>query len=141
MTVTGRTLRESFSDKPHVTIPSGFEDGSAAIAAIRAGHVKPEHVLIVRGMGPNGGPGMAGAASMVVFSRSGAGLEQDVACVTDGQLSSLCNKGLTDAEVSPEAAVGGPLGLIEDGDRITIDVDRRSLAPMSAGAGLIPIQK
>jgi dihydroxy-acid dehydratase len=50
-----------------------------------------------------------------------------VAFVSDGQLSGLCNKGLTVAEVSPEAAVGGPLALVENGDTITIDVDARSL--------------
>jgi len=71
---------------------------------------------------------MAGPASMVVFALDGAGLTQDVAFVTDGQLSGLCNKGLTVAEVSPEAAIGGPIGLVEDGDLVTIDVDRQYLA-------------
>jgi dihydroxy-acid dehydratase len=50
-----------------------------------------------------------------------------VAFVTDGQLSGLCNKGLTVAEVSPEAAVGGPLALVENGDPIAIDVDARTI--------------
>ena len=54
------------------------------------------------------------------------GSTNDVAFVTDGQLSGLCNKGLTVAEVSPESAVGGPLALVENGDRITIDVDARA---------------
>jgi dihydroxy-acid dehydratase len=70
---------------------------------------------------------MAGSASRVVFAVDSAGLTNDVAVVTDGQLSGLCNKGLTVAEVSPEAAIGGPLSLVANGDRITIDVDRRSL--------------
>jgi dihydroxy-acid dehydratase len=56
-----------------------------------------------------------------------AGLATDVAFVTDGQLSGLCLKGLTVAEVSPEAAVGGPLALVETGDEITIDADTRTL--------------
>ena len=47
--------------------------------------------------------------------------------MTDGQLSGLCLKGITVAEVSPEAAVGGPLALVQDGDEITIDADSRSL--------------
>ena len=47
--------------------------------------------------------------------------------MTDGQLSGLCLKGITVAEVSPEAAVGGPLGLVENGDEIAIDADTRSL--------------
>jgi dihydroxy-acid dehydratase len=47
--------------------------------------------------------------------------------VTDGQLSGLVNKGLVVGEVSPEAAAGGPIGLVEDGDRIVIDVERRAV--------------
>ena len=70
---------------------------------------------------------MAGSASRVVFAIYAAGLENDVAFVTDGQLSGLCNKGLTIAEVSPEAGVGGPLSLVRNGDRIAIDVDARTL--------------
>jgi dihydroxy-acid dehydratase len=105
-----------------------FDDGFAAIDAIRAGRIKAGDVLIVRGMGPKGGPGMAGPASMVVFALDSAGLQQDVAFITDGQLSGLCNKGLTVAEVSPESAVGGPLGLVEDGDLVKVDVDAHLLA-------------
>ena len=98
-----------------------------AMAAISRGEVKSGHVLVVRGMGPKGGPGMAGPASAVVFALDAAGLQNEVAFVSDGQLSGLCNKGLTVAEVSPEAAVGGPLSLVESGDRISIDVDRHVL--------------
>jgi dihydroxy-acid dehydratase len=104
-----------------------YDDGSEAMRAIQAGHVKPGHVLVVRGMGPKGGPGMAGPASMVVFALDSAGLQNEVAFVSDGQLSGLCNKGLTIAEVSPESAVGGPLSLVENGDRIVIDVDQQRL--------------
>src|SRR5689334_6985773 len=66
-----------------------FEHGTAALAAIRAAHVKPGHALIVRGMGHRRIPRMAEPAAMVVFALDGAGLEQDAACVTDGQLSGL----------------------------------------------------
>ena len=104
-----------------------FDTGQAAMAAISRGEVKSGQVLVVRGMGPKGGPGMAGPASAVVFALDAAGLQNEVAFVSDGQLSGLCNKGLTVAEVSPEAAVGGPLSLVESGDRITIDVDRHIL--------------
>ena len=64
---------------------------------------------------------------MVVFALDSAGLQNEVAFVSDGQLSGLCNKGLTIAEVSPESAVGGPISLVQNGDRISIDVDRHSL--------------
>ena len=104
-----------------------FDTGQAAMAAISRGEVKSGHVLVVRGMGPKGGPGMAGPASAVVFALDAAGLQNEVAFVSDGQLSGLCNKGLTVAEVSPEAAIGGPLSLVESGDHITIDVDRHVL--------------
>jgi len=104
-----------------------FDNGPDAMAALSRGEVKPGHVLVVRGMGPKGGPGMAGPASAVVFAIDAAGLQNEVAFVSDGQLSGLCNKGLTVAEVSPEAAIGGPLSLVENGDPITIDVDRHLL--------------
>jgi dihydroxy-acid dehydratase len=70
---------------------------------------------------------MAGSASRVVFAVDAAGLSNEIAVVTDGQLSGLCNKGLTVAEVSPESAIGGALSLVEDGDWILIDVDHRVL--------------
>jgi dihydroxy-acid dehydratase len=104
-----------------------YDDGLKAITAIRNGDVTPGHVLVVRGMGLKGGPGMAGPASMVLFAVDSAGLATEVAFVTDGQLSGLCLKGLTVAEVSPEAAVGGPLALVETGDEITINADTRTL--------------
>jgi dihydroxy-acid dehydratase len=104
-----------------------YDDGMEAIDAIRDGTVTPGHVLVVRGMGLKGGPGMAGPASMVLFAVDAAGLATDVAFVTDGQLSGLCLKGMTVAEVSPEAAVGGPLGIVETGDRVVIDADARTL--------------
>jgi dihydroxy-acid dehydratase len=98
-----------------------------AIAGLQQGALEPGQVLVLRGCGPKGGPGMAGSASRVVFAIYAAGLENDVAFVSDGQLSGLCNKGLTVAEVSPESATGGPLALVEHGDRITIDVDAHRL--------------
>ena len=150
-----RPLDRPFSDKPPIVVLRGslapesaivklgvrdgsrkakfsgpaivFDDGNEAMQAIQKGAVRPGHVLVVRGMGPKGGPGMAGPASMVVFAIDSAGLQNEVAFVSDGQLSGLCNKGLTVAEVSPEAAVGGPLSLVQNGDRISIDVDKHSL--------------
>jgi dihydroxy-acid dehydratase len=104
-----------------------YENGPAAIESIEKGDVRPGHVLVVRGMGPKGGPGMAGPASRVVFALDAAGLTDEVAFVSDGQLSGLCLKGIMVAEVSPESAVGGPLSLVENGDRVRIDVDARAL--------------
>ena len=104
-----------------------FDDVPGAMAAVQQGDLQAGHVLVLRGCGPKGGPGMAGSASRVVFAIYAAGLENDVAFVSDGQLSGLCNKGMTVAEVSPESAVGGPLALVENRDRILIDVDARTL--------------
>ncbi len=104
-----------------------FESGPEAIEAIQRGDVKSGQVLVVRGMGPKGGPGMAGPASRVVFAIDAAGLSDAVAFVSDGQLSGLCLKGIMVAEVSPESAVGGPLSLVENGDTIRIDADARVL--------------
>jgi len=104
-----------------------YDDVPEAIAGVQKGDVKPGHVLVLRGCGPKGGPAMAGSASRVVFAIYASGLENEVAFVSDGQLSGLCNKGMTVAEVSPESAVGGPLALAANGDRIRIDIDSRIL--------------
>ncbi|HEX5634863.1 MAG TPA: dihydroxy-acid dehydratase, partial [Gemmatimonadales bacterium] len=104
-----------------------FDSVPDALAALQRRELQPGQVLVLRGCGPVGGPGMAGSASRVVFAIYAEGLENAVAFVTDGQLSGLCNKGLTVAEVSPEAGVGGPLALVESGDVITVDVDTARL--------------
>ena len=79
---------------------------------------------------------MGGSASLVLFALDAAGLAKTTAFVTDGQLSGLCLKGLTVAEVSPEAAVGGPIGKIRDGDMITISVAARSIEVAASAAEL-----
>lgn len=104
-----------------------FETSDAAIAALRDGAVKPGQVIVMRGAGARGGPAMGGGASRVVFAIDGAGLGEQVAMLTDGHLSGLVCKGIVVAEVAPEAALGGPLALVEDGDPIVIDLDARRL--------------
>jgi dihydroxy-acid dehydratase len=104
-----------------------FDRPADAIAAINADELGPGDVLVLRGNGLKGGPGMAGSVSGVVFTLYAAGLQNEVAVVSDGQLSGLVNKGLVVGEVSPEAAAGGPLALVHDGDEISIDLDRRAL--------------
>jgi dihydroxy-acid dehydratase len=97
------------------------------MAAIEAGQLKKGDVLVLHGQGLKGGPAMGGGASFVLFAIDAAGLAKDVAFVTDGQLSGLCLKGLTIAEVAPEGAVGGPIGKVRDGDPIEIDVAERRI--------------
>jgi dihydroxy-acid dehydratase len=103
-----------------------YPSRDAALAGLQDGEVAPGHVLVVRGLGVVGGPGMA-LGSAVVFALEGAGLGDSVAVVTDGQMSGLVNVGTVVGEVTPEAALGGPLALVEDGDRIVIDVDARTV--------------
>lgn len=113
---------ESFTGTARV-----FDNTQSAMAAITEGRVQKGDVLVLRGQGLKGGPAMGGGASFILFAIDAAGLAKDVAFVTDGQLSGLCLKGLTIAEVAPEGAVGGPIGKVRDGDRIEIDVAERRM--------------
>ena len=102
-----------------------FTIAQDAMDALKVGKIVKGDVVVLRGLGVRGGPGM-GMASRVVFALDGAGLGADVAFVTDGQLSGLVNKGLVVGEVTPEAATGGMLALVQDGDTIC---DRRGGRP------------
>ena len=104
-----------------------FESSLDVLQGIEDGKVLPGDVVIARNQGLKGGPAMGGSASIVLFALDAAGLAKTTAFVTDGQLSGLCLKGLTVAEVAPEAAVGGPIGKVRDGDVITISVAARSI--------------
>src|SRR5581483_3476884 len=102
-----------------------FESEEAATAAVREGRVHAGDVLVVRYEGPAGGPGMREMLS-VTSSVVGAGYGESVALVTDGRFSGA-TRGLMIGHVAPEAARGGPIAAIRDGDVITIDVDGRAL--------------
>jgi dihydroxy-acid dehydratase len=104
-----------------------FESSLDCLQAIEDGVVQPGDVVVARNQGLKGGPAMGGSASLVLFALNAAGLARTTAFVTDGQLSGLCLKGLTVAEVSPEAATGGPIGKVRDGDTIRISVANRSI--------------
>ena len=103
-----------------------YHSREEAMQAIGRGEVKPGQVVVLRGIGVKGGPGLA-MTSSVVFALDGAGLIDKVAVVTEGQLSGLVNRGLVVGEASPEAMEGGPLGLVDNGDPITIDVIKREV--------------
>ncbi len=103
-----------------------FGSREEGLAAIRAGQVRPGQALVLTGLGLRGAPGM-GFTSAFVFALDGAGLGDKVAMITDGQLSGLVNRGISVAEVSPEGAAGGPLGLVRDGDMISVDVAARTI--------------
>jgi dihydroxy-acid dehydratase len=146
-----KTLAEPFSNRPSIVIVRGsllpgggivrlggtdertlqfrgranlFHTRDEALAGIKAGLVSPGDVVVLRGLGVIGGPGMA-MTSAVVFALDGAGLIDQVAVITEGQLSGLVNKGVVVGEASPEAAAGGPLAFVENGDVISIDLERK----------------
>ncbi len=102
-----------------------FDSEEACTDAVRAGGVRAGDVLVVRYEGPAGGPGMREMLS-VTASVVGAGLGESVALVTDGRFSGA-TRGLMVGHVAPEAARGGPLALVRDGDTITIDIDAKRL--------------
>jgi len=102
-----------------------FEDEAMAIAGLESGKVTRNQVVVLRMLGPKGGPGTVFAASFMA-ALVGAGLGDSVAVVTDGELSGL-NSGITIGQVMPEAAEGGPLAAVRDGDTIKIDFNRRTI--------------
>ncbi len=98
-----------------------FECEEAAMEAVTSGHIKPGDVVIIRYEGPRGGPGMRemlGVTGAIV----GAGLSDSVALVTDGRFSGATH-GFMIAHVAPEAANGGPIAAVREGDSVTIDAD------------------
>jgi dihydroxy-acid dehydratase len=102
-----------------------FEREEDAFAAVQAGRVQRGDVVVIRNEGPRGGPGMREMLA-VTGAIVGAGLGEDVALVTDGRFSGA-TRGLMVGHVAPEAADGGPIAALRDGDVVTIDVDARRL--------------
>jgi dihydroxy-acid dehydratase len=102
-----------------------FDSEEACCDGVRGGRVAEGDVLVVRYEGPAGGPGMREMLS-ITSSVVGAGLGESVALVTDGRFSGA-TRGLMVGHVAPEAARGGPLAAVQDGDVISIDVDAGTL--------------
>ncbi len=102
-----------------------FDSEEEAIEGILAGKVKPGHVVVIRYEGPKGGPGMREMLSPT-SAIVGMGLGDKVALITDGRFSGG-TRGACIGHVSPEAAAGGPIGVVRDGDEILIDIPNRRL--------------
>ena len=102
-----------------------FENEDTAMASLRTGHVKPRDILIIRYEGPKGGPGMRESLALTA-AVAGCGLGDKIAIVTDGRFSGG-TRNLSIGHVSPEAADGGPIALVRDGDQILIDLPLRKL--------------
>ena len=102
-----------------------FDSEEETIKAIFSGSIKAGDVIVIRYEGPKGGPGMREMLSPT-SAIAGMGLDKDVALLTDGRFSGA-TRGASIGHVSPEAAEGGPIGLVEEGDRIRIDIPKGTL--------------
>jgi len=102
-----------------------FDSEEEAMAGILKGRVKPGHVVVVRYEGPKGGPGMREMLSPT-SAIAGMGLDKEVALITDGRFSGG-SRGAAIGHVSPEAAEGGLIALVKNGDRILIDIPNKKL--------------
>ncbi|HXG60105.1 MAG TPA: dihydroxy-acid dehydratase [Planctomycetota bacterium] len=122
----GCVIKLSGHEKRVHTGPARVFDGEeAAFAAVQARTIRPGDVVVIRYEGPRGGPGMR-EMLQVTGAIVGQGLGKDVALVTDGRFSGATH-GFMVGHVAPEAAAGGPIALVRDGDEITIDVERRRI--------------
>jgi dihydroxy-acid dehydratase len=109
----------------HVGPAKVFEKEEDAMAAVTHGQIEPGDVVVIRNEGPAGGPGMREMLA-VTAAISGAGLGEDVVLITDGRFSGATH-GFMIAHVAPEAVQGGPIGAVQTGDQITVDVSARRL--------------
>lgn len=102
-----------------------FDSDEEAIRAITDKKIKPGNVLVIRYEGPKGGPGMVEMYRSLKYLR-GMNLHKSTAVITDGRFSGT-NNGCFVGHISPEAAEGGPIAIVEDGDEITVDVINKSI--------------
>ena len=121
--------RRTFSGPARV-----FDSEEAAFAAVQGGHIRPGDAVVIRYEGPRGGPGMREMFA-VTAAIIGAGLGDSVALITDGRFSGA-TRGLMVGHVAPEAANGGPIALLRDGEMVTLDADTRSIEMSVTAEGL-----
>ena len=98
-----------------------FNSEEDAMAAVQSRKINPGDVVVIRYEGPKGGPGMREMLA-VTAALAGQGMDKQVALITDGRFSGA-TRGASLGHCSPEAAVGGPIGLVEEGDKITLDIN------------------
>ena len=104
-----------------------FDSEEACFAAVQSGRIQPDDVCVIRYEGPRGGPGMREMLSVTAAIKGIPELSETVALVTDGRFSGA-TRGLMAGHVAPEAAVGGPIAAIREGDNITFDILNRTLS-------------
>lgn len=122
----GSVIKVAGHERLHHTGPARvFETEDEAFAAVQAGRIEPGDVVVIRYEGPRGGPGMREMLG-VTAALMGAGLGETVALLTDGRFSGA-TRGLMAGHVAPEAAVGGPIALVREGDTVVFDIPTRRL--------------
>jgi dihydroxy-acid dehydratase len=122
----GAVVKLAGTERTQQTGPARvFESEEDCYRAVKAQQINPGDVVVIRNEGPVGGPGMR-EMLQVTAAIVGEGLGESVAMVTDGRFSGA-TRGLMIGHVSPEAAKGGPIAAIREGDRITVDIDGRRL--------------
>jgi dihydroxy-acid dehydratase len=122
----GCVIKVAGHERLHHTGPARvFEHEEDAFAAVQAGRIDPGDVVVIRYEGPKGGPGMREMLG-VTAALVGAGLGESVALLTDGRFSGA-TRGLMAGHVAPEAAVGGPIALVREGDTVVFDIPSRRL--------------
>ena len=128
LAIDGSVVKEGAVDK-EMLVHSGpakvFDNEEDAVEAIRGGKIVAGDVVAIRYEGPKGGPGMREMLAPTAMI-AGMGLDKDVALITDGRFSGA-TRGASIGHVSPEAASGGTIGIIQDGDIIEIDIPNRKL--------------
>lgn len=124
----GAVVKQAAVD-PEMLVHKGparvFDSEEAAVAAILGSKVKPGDVIVIGYEGPKGGPGMREMLTPT-SAVAGMGLDREVALITDGRFSGA-TRGASIGHISPEAAEGGPLALVKEGDMISIDIPSRKL--------------
>jgi dihydroxy-acid dehydratase len=122
----GCVVKTSGHERPHHRGPARvFNREEEAMDAAVSGKIKKGDVVIVRYEGPRGGPGMREMLGLTA-ALVGLGLGEDVALLTDGRFSGA-TRGLMAGHASPEAARGGPIAIVEEGDQIVFDLETKSL--------------
>ncbi|MSU76693.1 MAG: dihydroxy-acid dehydratase [Gemmataceae bacterium] len=123
----GAVAKVAGLSKRNITGPAKVFDGEeACFAALQARDIKASDIVVIRGEGPIGGPGMREMLS-VTAALSGQGLGEHVGLITDGRFSGG-SRGLVVGHVSPEAFAGGPIALLKTGDIVTIDADKKDVS-------------
>jgi len=120
----GSVMKTSGVHKERFTGPARvFDSEEDAFQAVARREIRAGDVVVIRYEGPKGGPGMREMLA-VTAAIAGQGLGEEVALITDGRFSGA-TRGFTVGHISPEAAVGGPIALLQEGDRITLDIPQR----------------